>query len=205
MSESNDSSVETTGEVSEESGGEETMEISPEEIESAYETIEAPSQEAKEVEEILGSEQKEALASYDTLSDKERVALERPSEDRTWRQTELADAARHGEYDTQRSFIRGQDGKVVEASHGEKDSQRPDGIRIDPSGRIDIREVKDYHNADSLMRNMAEQTADRKELFGKDAEVTFAVAANDFTVEDAERIQDYAENTLHVNIEWLNK
>lgn len=160
---------------------------------------------SKSFEAVMQDEKQAEKNGFDDLNEKTKDALATPAEERTWVQTEQADAARHGDYATQKSFTKDEEGKIVEAAHGEKGSQRPDEIRTKDDGVIDIREVKDYHNKDSLMQNMANQAADRYEFFGEDTELTFAIAANEFTVEEAAQIQDYVENTLGANVDWITK
>lgn len=159
----------------------------------------------KNFEAVMPDEKQAESPGFDNLDEKTKDALATPVEDRNWVQTERADAARHGDYATQKSFIKDADGNIVEAAHGEKGSQRPDEIRTKDDGTIDIREAKDYHDKDSLMQNMAKQAADRYEFFGADTELTFAIAANEFTVEEATQIQDYVENTLGANVDWITK
>lgn len=142
---------------------------------------------------------------YSELGDQTRQAMDTAVEDRTWSQTERADAARHANYATQLSFTRDEDGNIVPASHGARGTQRPDGIRRTDNGVIDIREDKDYHDVNSLLRNMASQAADRYMLFGADTELTFVVAANEFTAEDADTIRDYVVNVIGASVEWILK
>lgn len=230
MDESNDSgyesSVESGVETDSHSGSETSIEVSDSDISTAYDTLdtETPSLEgtgtedsaeskggtitessARGFSEVMAEAQAQPAPSYETLTDKQHETLAKPAETRSWHETEVADSIRHSEYATQLSFTKDTNGNIVEAPHGEKGSHRPDGIRVDEQGRIDVREVKDYHNKDALMQNMAEQAADRYAFFGEDTEVTFAIAANDFTVEEASQLQDYVENTLHANIDWINK
>lgn len=179
--------------------------VTEEDVSEAFNTMESSPDVSKETEPLENDNKNDDKPSFDTLSDKTKEALGTPVEDRTWVQTERADAARHPEYETQKSFTKDNEGNIVEANHGQKGSHRPDGIRTKDDGTYDIREDKDYHNKDSLMQNMANQAADRFEFFGEDTELTFAIAANEFTVEEAAQIQDYVENELGANVDWITK
>lgn len=231
MDESNDSGYESGVESGVETDGhsetETSVEVNDADISAAFDTLEteAPSNEGASTEvavvessagsaiessargfsEVMAEAQAQPAPSFETLTDKQHETLAKPAETRSWYETEVADSIRHSEYATQLSFTKDANGNIVEAPHGEKGSHRPDGIRVDDEGHIDVREVKDYHNKDALMQNMAEQAADRYAFFGENTEVTFAIAANDFTVEEAAQLQDYVENTLHANIDWINK
>lgn len=153
----------------------------------------------------IAQAQSQPTPGYRDLSEADHQALETATEDRSWRQSERADSIRNSGYATQMSFGKDKEGKVVVVPHGSRKSQRPDEIRMDANGRIDIREVKDYHNIHSLMNNMRKQAQDRHALFGEDIDLTFVIAANDFSVEDAMRLQDFVENTLHAHIDWITK
>ena len=122
------------------------------------------------------------------LTDEEREALAIPPAERTWHQTELADLARHGDFETQRSFLRDENGDLAETYYGALGSQRPDGIRFGPEG-ISLREAKDYGDVNNLLRNMEAQTADRLALFGSDVDITYSVNGSRLSVGDAERLQ----------------
>lgn len=137
------------------------------------------------------------------LTDEEREALAIPPAERTWHQTELADLARHGDFETQRSFLRDENGDLAETYYGAPGSQRPDGIRFGPEG-ISLREAKDYGDVNSLLRNMEAQTADRLALFGSDVDITYSVNGSRLSVGDAERLQEKAEE-LGVNAELILK
>ena len=86
---------------------------------------------------------------------------------RTWRGCENVDALQHPDYNTQISFGKSETGDYEEVEYGTKGSQRPDEIRFTDEG-IDIREVKNWSDADALARNIREQAEDRYELFGED-------------------------------------
>ncbi len=137
------------------------------------------------------------------LTDEEREALAIPPAERTWHQTELADLARHGDFETQRSFLRDENGDLAETYYGAPGSQRPDGIRFGPEG-ISLRETKDYGDVNNLLRNMEAQTADRLALFGSDVDITYSVNGSRLSVGDAERLQEKAEE-LGVNAELILK
>ena len=137
------------------------------------------------------------------LTDEEREALAIPPAERTWHQTELADLARHGDFETQKSFLRDENGDLAETYYGAPGSQRPDGIRFGPEG-ISLWETKDYGDVNNLLRNMEAQTADRLALFGSDVDITYSVNGSRLSVGDAERLQEKAEE-LGVNAELILK
>ena len=137
------------------------------------------------------------------LTDEEREALAIPPAERTWHQTELADLARHGDFETQRSFLRDENGDLAETYYGAPGSQSPDGIRFGHEG-ISLREAKDYGDVNNLLRNMEAQTADRLALFGSDVDITYSVNGSRLSVGDAERLQEKAEE-LGVNAELILK
>ena len=137
------------------------------------------------------------------LTDEEREALAIPPAERTWHQTELADLARHGDFETQKSFLRDENGDLAETYYGAPGSQRPDGIRFGPEG-ISLREAKDYGDVNNLLRNMEAQTADRLALLGSDVDITYSVNGSRLSVGDAERLQEKAEE-LGVSAELILK
>ena len=130
------------------------------------------------------------------LTDEEREALAIPP-------AELADLARHGDFETQRSFLRDENGDLAETYYGAPGSQRPDGIRFGPEG-ISLWETKDYGDVNNLLRNMEAQTADRLALFGSDVDITYSVNGSRLSVGDAERLQEKAEE-LGVSAELILK
>lgn len=139
------------------------------------------------------------------LSDAALDALWTAPENRSWHQTEMADEALHPEYDRQTSFLLNDEtGELEEVPYGTKGSQRPDGIFFAEDGITSIREDKNYGSISNLERNMEKQTADRRELFGDDIDLTYVVAPR-FTVEEAENLQQFCEDDLDVNIEWQLK
>ena len=147
-------------------------------------------------------EETELPEPEDLLED--RPALrELTDEERAWHQTELADLARHGDFETQKSFLRDENGDLAETYYGAPGSQRPDGIRFGPEG-ISLREAKDYGDVNNLLRNMEAQTADRLALFGSDVDITYSVNGSRLSVGDAERLQEKAEE-LGVSVELILK
>ena len=64
--------------------------------------------------------------------------------------------------------------------------------------------MKDYHNVNNLKQNIKHQTEHRRSAFGNDVDLTYVVAPN-FTLEEAEKLQDYVENKLDVDLEWQLK
>lgn len=146
------------------------------------------------------------------LTEKEQAALEKPADERNWRETERADAVRNQDFQAQKSYatnpetgevLRDKDGKMVECAPNEKGSVRPDLIKESEKG-IEIRENKNYTNVDNLMQNIKHQAEQRKANFGEDIQQTYVVAPK-MSVGDAERLQDYVENKLGVNLEIQHK
>lgn len=108
---------------------------------------------------------------------------------RTWRGCENVDALQHPDYSTQTSFGKSETGDYEEVEYGTKGSQRPDEIRVTDEG-IDIREVKNWSDADSLVRNIREQAEDRYELFGDDLnDLTFVVSPK-FSLEECDKLEE---------------
>lgn len=128
-------------------------------------------------------------------------ALGKKPVDRTWRDAERVDAVHNPDFETQKSYGKDDSGTLKEVRHGAKDSQRPDGIKINADGRIEIREVKNYHSFDTLKRNIAKQIKARRELFGEDVDITVVISPN-FVIGDAERLQEYIEDDLGCKIEF---
>lgn len=146
------------------------------------------------------------------LPDDALVALWEEPDNRSYQQAELVDIALHPDYKDQRSIlvdaetgkaVQDESGDFVDCSRNIKGSQRPDGMLVDENG-IHLREVKDYHNVYNLKQNIKHQTEDRRRAFGDDVDLTYVVAPN-FTLEEAEKLQDYVENKLGVNLEWQLK
>ena len=128
---------------------------------------------------------------------------------RSPREVELVDAALHPEYESQMIFrtdaetgqaLRDEVGEWVTDTRRSAGTQVPDGFYEDELG-LHFREEKCYSNASNLMRNISDQTAARRAGFGDDVDITYVLAPK-FTVEEAERIQQYCEETLGVNLEW---
>lgn len=73
------------------------------------------------------------------LTDEEREALAIPPAERTWHQTELADLARHGDFETQKSFLRDENGawrRPITALPGPSArTASASALRASPSGR----------------------------------------------------------------------
>ena len=139
-------------------------------------------------------------------------ALEKSPDERNWMDVELVDSYRHPDYETQRSFwidpetswaMRDDYGDWIGCNRSTFGAQRPDLWLEDEYG-IHIREDKCYHDINSLTQNIRSQTQDRREAFGEDVDLTYVVAPN-FTVAEAERLQNYCENKLDVNLEWQLK
>lgn len=146
------------------------------------------------------------------LTDDTLDALWEEPNNRSYRQTELVDTALHPDYEDQRSIlvdvetgkaVQDEFGNFVDCSRNIKGSQRPDGMLVDENG-VHIREVKDYHNVNNLKQNIKHQTEDRRSAFGDDVDLTYVVAPN-FTLEEAEKLQDYVENKLGTDLEWQLK
>lgn len=146
------------------------------------------------------------------LSDDSLDALWEDPNKRSYQQTELVDIALHPDYEDQRSIlvdtetgkaVQDEYGNFVDCSRNTKGSQRPDGMLVDENG-VHLREVKDYHNVNNLKQNIKRQTEDRRNAFGDDVDLTYVVAPN-FTLEEADKLQDYVENKLGVDLEWQLK
>ena len=136
------------------------------------------------------------------LDEETLAALRLDPLSRSPRQVELVDAARHQEYQAQQSFILDENGDVTECPYGTKGSQRPDLIYVDDSG-THIREQKIYGSVYGLMTNIAEQASARQQLF-EDVDQTYVIAPT-FTIEEADKLQQYLEEDLGVDIEWQLK
>lgn len=146
------------------------------------------------------------------LTDDTLQALWEKPDNRIYQQTELVDMALHRDYEGQRSIlvdsetgkaIQDEFGNYVDCSRNTKGSQRPDGMLVDENG-VHLREVKDYHNVNNLKQNIKHQTEERRSAFGNDVDLTYVVAPN-FSIGDAEKLQDYVENKLGVDLEWQLK
>lgn len=118
--------------------------------------------------------------------------LNEPDE-RSWRGCENIDALQHPDFDVQRSFVKDGEG-YREAEYGEKGSQRPDEIKFTEEG-IDIREVKNWSNADALARNIEKQSADRYEMFGEDIHDLTYIVSPKFTLEECDKLNETCQNS----------
>ncbi len=206
----------------------EEMDLTMDEMDEELDSTEAEELEEMEGEDILPPETEE-LPPADELDaitddpdfaewcsqitadlDQETLAaLWKDVEDRTPREVELADAALHPDFESQKIFLtddetgqalRDEEGNWLTAGRRLAGSQAPDGFLEDEEG-IHLREQKNYTSAANLLRNIASQTADRRAAFGQDVDLTYILAPH-FTVEEAEKIQQYCENELGVSIEW---
>lgn len=146
------------------------------------------------------------------LTDDTLDALREEPNNRSYQQAELVDIALHPDYEDQRSIlvdletgkaVQDKFGNFVNCSRKTKGSQRPDGMLVDENG-VHLREVKDYHNINNLKQNIKRQTEDRRRAFGDDVDLTYIVAPN-FTLEEAEKLQNYVENILGTDLEWQLK
>lgn len=146
------------------------------------------------------------------LTDDTLDALREEPNNRSYQQAELVDIALHPDYEDQRSIlvdletgkaVQDKFGNFVTCSRKTKGSQRPDGMLVDENG-VHLREVKDYHNINNLKQNIKRQTEDRRRAFGDDVDLTYIVAPN-FTLEEAEKLQNYVENILGTDLEWQLK
>lgn len=136
-------------------------------------------------------------------------ALWKDVEFRSPREVELVDAALHPEYESQMIFrtdevtgraLRDENGEWVTDIRRSAGTQVPDGFLEDDLG-LHIREDKCYGSAANLMRNIEYQTAARRAAFGDNADITYVISPK-FTVEEADRIQQFCEDTLGVSLEW---
>lgn len=146
------------------------------------------------------------------LTDDTLDALWEEPDNRSYRQAELVDIALHPDYEDQRSIlvdaetgkaVQDEFGNFVDCSRNTKGAQRPDGMLVDENG-VHLREVKDYHNVNNLKQNIKHQTEHRRNAFGDDVDLTYVVSPN-FTLEEAEKLQDFIENKLDVDLEWQLK
>ena len=154
----------------------------------------------------------EAMDEQPDLSDEELEALLTPADQRDYMQTELVDTIRNPDYIPQLSLrtdpetgeaLLDENGFFVECPWNTKGAQRPDGMLVDDTG-IHLREVKNYGDLNHLMHNIRDQTENRETAFGEGVDLTYVVAPR-FTVEEADKLCDYVENTLGQNLEWQHK
>ena len=146
------------------------------------------------------------------LNEETLNALWEDPDTRSYQETELVDTALHPDFESQRSIlvdtetgkaVQDEFGNFVDCPRNTKGSQRPDGMMVDDAG-VHLREAKNYGNLYNLERNIKEQTEKRFEAFGENTDLTYVVAPR-FTIEEAEKLQDYVENKLGVNLEWQHK
>lgn len=147
----------------------------------------------------------DAAREHGVDSEKLQTALDTRVEDRSPRECELADLWRHRGSHDQVVFRPDENGAFHEADSKwrTKGSQVPDLYCEDEDG-VHIRELKDWHNIDALADNIDAQAAKRSEAFGEEADVTFVVAANEFTIEEAEGLQQHCEEN-GIGLEFMLK
>ena len=146
------------------------------------------------------------------LTEETLAALWEAPENRSYAETELVDTALHPEYEAQRSIltdaetgqaVRDAENNFVDCPRNTKGSQRPDGMMVDDTG-VHLREAKNYNDLNNLKQNIKHQTEDRRAAFGDDVNLTYVVSPN-FSIAEAEKLQNYVENKLGVNLEWQLK
>lgn len=151
-------------------------------------------------------------AQMDFLDPASQIAVFKDAADRSPLETELADAALHAaDYEPQLIFKTDETGAALRDSEGNfimdnwrsAGSQAPDLTRMDENGDISLIEDKTYTNVNNLMHNIKEQTEARRACFGDDVDITYNIAPK-FDVGDAEKLQKYCEDKLHVNINWAD-
>lgn len=150
-------------------------------------------------------------AQMDFLDPATQLAVYKDAADRSPLETELADAALHPDYAPQLIFKTDETGAALRDSEGtfimdnwrSAGSQAPDLTRMDENGDISLIEDKTYNNVNNLMHNIKDQTEARRACFGDDVDITYNIAPK-FDVGDAEKLQKYCEDKLHVNINWAD-
>ena len=151
-------------------------------------------------------------AQMDFLDPASQIAVFKDAADRSPLETELADAALHSaDYMPQLIFKTDETGAALRDSEGNfimdnwrsAGSQAPDLTRMDENGDISLIEDKTYTNVNNLMHNIKEQTEARRACFGDDVDITDNIAPK-FDVGEAEKLQKYCEDKLHVNINWAD-
>ncbi len=186
------------------------MEETGQELGDISEQLEEITQELEEVPQELEewTEPEAALEVPENILE----ALETAPDQRSCYQTELVDSYRHPDYDPQFSFMTDREtgqalldeqGDLIPCSRNTKGSQRPDGYMEDDMGRH-LREAKCYHDLDNLKNNIRQQTEARFTALGPETDLTYVVAPN-FTLEQAEQLQQFCEEDLGVNLEWQLK
>lgn len=147
------------------------------------------------------------------MSDEMIEALDTKPGLRDYMQTELVDLARHPYMEGQRSIltdletglvVKDENGDFVECPRNTKGAQRPDAMFVDEAGNVEILESKCYHDVNALKNNIREQTASRYGAWGDDIDLTYSIAANEFTIEDADKLHAL-EDELDINIEFQYK
>lgn len=133
-------------------------------------------------------------------------ALSKDVQDRTPREVELVDLARHPGYEDQLSFacddvtgeaLLDENGDLVQVPRNMRGSQRPDGALQLKDGTWDFRECKSYSGSsayNNLRTTIREQSDNRYAALGDNQHTTFVIAANDLTVHDADRLQQLAQD-----------
>lgn len=151
-------------------------------------------------------------SQMDFLDPATQLAVYKDAADRSPLETELADAALHAaDYEPQLIFKTDETGAALRDSEGNfimdnwrsAGSQAPDLTRMDENGDISLIEDKTYTNVNNLMHNIKEQTEARRACFGDDVDITYNIAPK-FDVGEAEKLQKYCEDKLHVNINWAD-
>ena len=153
------------------------------------------------------AEYREQMLQLNPDIDEETIlALSKDVADRTSREVELVDLARHPDYEDQLSFacddvtgeaLLDENGDLVQVPRNTPFSQRPDGALRLEDGAWDFRECKSYSGSsayNNLRATIREQSGDRFTALGDQQHTTFVIAANDLTVHDADRLQDLAQD-----------
>lgn len=151
-------------------------------------------------------------SQMDFLDPATQLAVYKDAADRSPLETELADAALHSsDYAPQLIFKTDETGAALRDSEGNfimdnwrsAGSQAPDLTRMDENGDISLIEDKTYSNVNNLICNITAQTEARRACFGDDVDITYNIAPK-FNVGEAEKLQKYCEDKLHVNINWAD-
>lgn len=147
------------------------------------------------LEPTLNSSEEPIISHYHEmgLDDTTIQQILKEPDDRSWRGCENIDALQHPDFFTQQSFIKDGEG-YRDAEYGEKGSQRPDEIKFTEEG-INIREIKNWSNADALARNIEKQSAERYEIFGDDLHDLTYVISPKFTLEECEKLSEACQDS----------
>lgn len=165
----------------------------------------------EEISESAEAEELEEELEEMELSELE-IALLKSPEQRNWRETELVDIYRHPKYQAQLAFatdpdtgeaLRDENGDWVHCARNTLGAQVPDGFYEDEFG-IHIREAKDVGTMEDLIGYMTNQTLKRREAFGEDIDLVFAISPR-FSVREAEKIQAFANKYLGVEVDYQLK